>query len=171
MEPEKANLQLWLTSQNRSNNDNNRNEWKYGDISADLTGFNFKTNGWISERDSTSLRVSGDARVRIPLKIFKDDFRATGKTIEFEFSTRDVTDYEAIAIECVNGGIGLQISSQKAVFSSEQTTIDTRFKEEERVRISFVVEKRTLNRLIYIYINGINIRRRIISSRRFRRIS
>lgn len=155
VEPEKANLQLWLTSQNRSNNDNNRNEWKYGDISADLTGFNFKTNGWISERDSTSLRVSGDARVRIPLKIFKDDFRATGKTIEFEFSTRDVTDYEAIAIECVNGGIGLQISSQKAVFSSEQTTIDTRFKEEERVRISFVVEKRTLNRLIYIYINGI----------------
>jgi hypothetical protein len=155
VEPEKANLQLWLTSQNRSNNDNNRNEWKYGDISADLTGFNFKTNGWISERDSTSLRVSGDARVRIPLKIFKDDFRATGKTIEFEFSTRDVTDYEAIAIECVNGGIGLQISSQKAVVSSEQTTIDTRFKEEERVRISFVVEKRTLNRLIYIYINGI----------------
>lgn len=155
VEPEKANLQLWLTSQNRSNNDNNRNEWKYGDISADLTGFNFKTNGWISERDSTSLRVSGDARVRIPLKIFKDDFRATGKTIEFEFSTRDVTDYEAIAIECVNGGIGLQISSQKAVFSSEQTTIDTRFKEEERVRISFMVEKRTLNRLIYIYINGI----------------
>ena len=77
--------------------------------------------------------MSGDARVRIPLKIFKDDFRATGKTIEFEFSTRDVTDYEAIAIECVNGGIGLQISSQKAVFSSEQTTIDTRFKEEERV--------------------------------------
>ena len=155
VEPEKANLQLWLTSQNRSNNDNNRNEWKYGDISADLTGFNFKTNGWISERDSTSLRVSGDARVRIPLKIFKDDFRATGKTIEFEFYTRDVTDYEAIAIECVNGGIGLQISSQKAVFSSEQTTIDTRFKEEERVRISLVVEKRTLNRLIYIYINGI----------------
>ena len=55
VEPEKANLQLWLTSQNRSNNDNNRNEWKYGDISADLTGFNFKTNGWISERDSTSV--------------------------------------------------------------------------------------------------------------------
>lgn len=155
VEPEKANLQLWLTSQNRSNNDNNRNEWTYEDIAAVLTGFNFKTNGWISANDSTALRVSGDARVRIPLKIFKDDFRATGKTIEFEFSTRDVIDYEAVVIRCLNGGIGLQVSSQKAIFSSEQTSIDTDFKEEERVRVSFVVEKRTENRLIYIYINGI----------------
>ena len=38
---------------------------------------------------------------------------------------------------------------------SEQTTISTQYKENEHVRISFVVEKSVENRLVYCYINGI----------------
>lgn len=155
VEPETADLALHLTSANRSNNDNNKEEWKYGDITAALTDFNFKTNGWITENGSTALRVSGDARVAIPYHIFATDFRATGKTIEFEFETLDVIDYDAVVIECLVGGIGLRITVQEALFKSEQTTVSTRFKEEEKVRVSFVIEKRTDHRLIYIYINGV----------------
>lgn len=155
VEPETADLELYLTSQNRSNNDNNKEEWKSGDITASLTGFNFKTNGWITEKGSTALRVSGDARVAIPYHIFANDFRSSGKTIEFEFETRDVIDYDAVVIDCIIGGIGLQVTAQEALFKSEQTTVSTRFKEEERVRVSFVVEKKTDHRLIYIYINGV----------------
>lgn len=61
VEPETADLALHLTSANRSNNDNNKEEWKFSDITASLTDFNFKTNGWITENGSTALRVSGDA--------------------------------------------------------------------------------------------------------------
>lgn len=99
--------------------------------------------------------MSGDARVAIPYHIFATDFRATGKSIEFEFETRDVIDYDAVVIDCLVGGIGLRITAQEALFKSEQTTVSTRFKEEERVRVSFVIEKKTDHRLIYIYINGI----------------
>lgn len=155
VEPETADLALFLTAANRSNNDNNKEEWKYGDITAALTDFNFKTNGWITQTGSTALRVSGDARVAIPYHIFANDFRASGKTIEFEFETRDVIDYDAVVIDCLVGGIGLQVTAQEALFKSEQTTVSTRFKEEERVRVSFVVEKKTDHRLIYIYINGV----------------
>lgn len=155
VEPETADLALFLTAANRSNNDNNKEEWKYGDITAALTDFNYKTNGWINENGSTVLRVSGDARVAIPYRIFANDFRASGKTIEFEFETRDVIDYYAVVIDCLAGGIGLQVTAQEALFKSEQTTVSTRFKEEERVRVSFVVEKKTDYRLIYIYINGV----------------
>lgn len=155
VEPETADLALFLTAANRSNNDNNKDEWKYGNITTALTNFNFKTNGWINENGSTVLRVSGDARVAIPYHIFANDFRASGKTIEFEFETRDVIDYDAVVIDCLVGGIGLQVTAQEALFKSEQTTVSTRFKEEERVRVSFVIEKKTDNRLIYIYINGI----------------
>ena len=155
VEPETADLALFLTAANRSNNDNNKEEWKYSDITATLTNFNYKTNGWITENNSTVLRVSGDARVAIPYYIFSNDFRASGKTIEFEFETRDVIDYDAVVIECQVGGIGLQVTAQEALFKSEQTTVSTRFKEEERVRVSFVVEKKADNRLIYIYINGV----------------
>lgn len=154
VEAETADLELYLTSQNRSNNDNKRAEWKYNDIAASLTDFNWKTNGWVTEGGSTALRVSGEARVTIPFKIFDTDFRASGKTIEFEFATRDVINYGAVVINCL-AGIGLQVTAQEALFKSEQTSVDTRFKEEERVRVSFVVEKKTANRLIYIFINGI----------------
>lgn len=155
VEPETADLALHLTSANRSNNDNNKEEWKFSGITASLTDFNFKTNGWITENGSTALRVSGDARVAIPYHIFATDFRATGKCMEFEFETRDVIDYDAVVIDCLVGGIGLRITAQEALFKSEQTTVSTRFKEEERVRVSFVIDKKTDHRLIYIYINGI----------------
>lgn len=155
IEAETRGLQLYLTSANRSNSDNNREEWNYEGVQSSLTGFNWKTNGWIADSSSVALRVSGDARVHIPFKIFESDFRNFGKTIEFEFSTTDVSDYEAVIIDCLSNNIGLRVTAQQAIFRSEQTSVNTRFKEDERVRVSFVVEKRSEYRLIYIYVNGI----------------
>ena len=152
---ETADLMLFLTSIYRSNNEEGRNIWNYQEIYAILTAFNWATNGWIKTIEGfIALRINGDARVTIPYNSFAGDFRATGKTLEFEFETRDVTDYDKVILSCMNGGIGLQVTAQSAVFKSRQTTITTQFKEDERVRISFVVEKRVENRLIYVYING-----------------
>ena len=151
-----SDLQLYLSSVNRSNNDTNKSVWSYGNYTAVMSGFNYSTNGWIANSDgSVSLRISGDARVTIPFNIFSEDFRTKGKTIEIEFETRDVSDYEAIVMSCFSGNIGFKVSAQQALLWSEQTKVSTRFKEEERVRVSFVIEKDALNRLVYIYINGI----------------
>ena len=153
--PEEADLNLFLTSVNRSNNEEGKNVWNYGEIFAILTAFNYATNGWIKTIDGfVALRVNGDARVTVPYNSFADDFRSTGKTIEFEFETRDVTDYDAVILSCMNAGIGLEVTAQKAIFRSEQSVVETQFKEDERVRISFVVEKKAENRLIFVYING-----------------
>lgn len=156
VEPETEGLALYLSSTGRSNNDENRTEWVYNDTAASLTGFNFTTDGWLAAAgESVALRVAGDARVRIPFRLFSKDFRETGKTIEFEFETAEVTDYEAVLIDCLSGGIGLTVTPQKAWLSSEQTPIETWFKENERVRIAFVAESRFEHRLLSIYINGI----------------
>ena len=153
--PEEADLVLFLTSVNRSNNEEGKNIWNYGEIFAVLTAFNYATNGWIKTVDGfVALRVNGDARVTIPYNSFANDFRSTGKTIEFEFETKDVTDYDSVILSCMNAGIGLEVTAQKAIFRSEQTSIETQFKEDERVRISFVIEKKAENRLIFVYING-----------------
>ena len=153
--PEEADLVLFLTSVNRSNNEEGKNIWNYREIFAVLTAFNYATNGWIKTVDGfVALRVNGDARVTIPYNSFANDFRSTGKTIEFEFETRDVTDYDSVILSCMNAGIGLEVTAQKAIFRSEQTSIETQFKEDERVRISFVIEKKAENRLIFVYING-----------------
>ena len=65
-------LALCLKSEGRSNAEENRAEWVSSEISAALTGFNFKSDGWQPDDEGiTALRVSGDARVTIPYKIFE----------------------------------------------------------------------------------------------------
>ena len=158
VEAETDSLVLYLSTSGRSNNESDPSVWvdDENDISCSLTGFNFTSDGWINDSDgATVLRVSGDARVSIPYKMFASDFRTTGKTIEIEFATRNILNYDAVIMSCMNGGRGFQLTAQKAVLASEQSEISTQYKEDEHVRVSFVVEKRNENRLMYIYINGI----------------
>lgn len=151
VEPVTENLELYLTANGRSNSDINRSVWGYESISCTLSNFNFVTNGWIDG----ALKISNGASVTIPFQIFAEDFRMSGKTIEIEFSTSNVLSYSAIVASCMSGGRGFQIGAQSAVFKSEQSEVDVKFKEDERIRLGFVVEDRSANRLIYTYLNGI----------------
>ena len=158
VEAETDALALYLTSYGRSNTEEHPEVWadKERKINATLTNFNFTSNGWMTDNDGvTVLRVSGDARVTIPYKPFAKDFRSTGKTFEIEFASRNILDYDALLISCMSGDRGFSLTAQKATFKSEQSEISTQYKEDEHVRISFVTEKRTEYRLLYIYINGI----------------
>ncbi|WP_130182875.1 hypothetical protein [Blautia producta] len=153
---ETQDLSLYLSSYGRSNNEADPGTWSYGDIQAVFAGFNYSSDGWQLDKDNnTVLRVAGDARLAIPYKAFAQDFRTSGKTIELEFATRDVMDYDAVVVSCMSGNRGIQLTAQKAVLKSEQSEISTQYKEDEHVRISFAVEKRAEHRLIYCYINGV----------------
>ena len=158
IQPETNNLVLSLSSYGRSNAEPNPGVWKDEDrnITTQMSGFTFVSDGWVKDNDgNTVLRVTGDARVVIPYKPFATDFRGTGKTIEVEFATRDILDYDAVIMSCMNNDRGFQLTTQRAMLKSEQSTIFTQFKEDEHVTISFIVEKRSENRLIFVAINGI----------------
>lgn len=156
VQAETNNLELYLSSYGRSNNEETPGVWENNGISASFSGFNFTSDGWQHDEDgNTVLRVTGDARLEIPIQLFKDDFRSTGKTIELEFASRDVLNYDATLFDTVSGGRGLQVTAQRATMTSEQSSIGTQYKENEHVRLSFVVEKSSQNRFIYCYINGI----------------
>lgn len=156
VEAETNNLSLHLSSYGRSNNEADPSVWSYGNVAATLTGFNFTSDGWLEDDDGvTVLRVGGDARVEIPLKMFANDFRTTGKTIEIEFASRSVLDYDAVLATCWADGRGFEITAQQAMLKSEKSEVTTRYKEDDHLRLSFVIEKRIGNRLIIAYINGI----------------
>ena len=156
VEAEEDSLVLYLTSSGRSNSETTKEVWRYGSIQAQLSGFNFTSDGWQRDDEGTTvLRVAGDARVTIPYQIFAEDFRTRGKTIEIEFATKMVMNYDAVILSCLSGGRGLFMTAQKVQMNSEQSEISMQFKEDEHVRVAFVVEKRSENRLIYCYINGI----------------
>ena len=156
IEAETESLSLYLSSAGRSNTEENPAVWEYGSIAATFSGFNFASDGWQLDEDNIPvLRVSGDATLTIPVQPFGKDFRTTGKTIEIEFATRDVMNYDAVVLSCMSGNRGISITPQLATLRSEQKEITTRYKENEHLRLAFVVEKKAANRLIYCYINGI----------------
>jgi hypothetical protein len=155
-EAETESLELHLSSDGRSNSEPDPGVWKYREVEAALTGFNFVTNGWAPDDGNvTVLRVSAGAAVAIPFRPFQTDCRGTGKTVEFEFATRDVENYAATVVPCMSGGRGFQITAQQVLFKSELSQTETVYKDSEHVRISFVVETMLQNRLIYTYINGV----------------
>lgn len=152
------NLELYLTANGRNNTEAEdvRNRWSNNGYSATFSNFNWTSNGWVKDENQDSvLRVNGDATVTIPIKLFAKDFRSTGKTIEFEFSTHDVRNYESVLINCMSNNRGFELTSNIARLKAEQSSVETKFKEDEKVRIAFVIEPTSENRLIYTYINGI----------------
>jgi len=156
VEAETDSLELYLSAEGRSNSEARPNSWTFNDISATFTNFTFVSDGWQLDADSsTYLKVSGNARLYIPFNIFESDFKSTGKTIEFDFSTTDVMNYNTQIVSCYADNKGLIITPQSVSLQSESTSIMTQYKEDEHVRISFVIEKSSENRLLYTYINGI----------------
>lgn len=157
VEAETDSLQLYLSARGRSNSEAYPGSWSYNNISCTFNNFNFLSDGWTLDDDnSTCLKVTGDARLTIPFKIFEEDFRVSGKTIEFDFSTSDVKSYDTPIVSCISGGKGLVITPQSVTLTgSDNTVASTQYKEDEHVRIAFVIEKVSEHRLVYTYINGI----------------
>lgn len=156
VEAETDSLALYLSSYGRSNNEDNPAVWESEGIKVEFDNFNFVSDGWVQDEDDiTVMRVTGDARLTIPYKMFAYDFRTTGKTLEFELATREVLNYDTEVLTCFSGGRGFKITAQQLSMASEQSALGTRYKEDEHIRVSIVAEKKSENRLLLCYINGI----------------
>ena len=153
IEPVEDDLSLYLTAANRSNAEKpgTRELWSYNDITAELTNVNWVANGWINN----TLKLTGEATGYIPYNIFSTDPKSAGRTVEIEFATHNIKNYESILLSCFTESKGIQITPTEAFLMSEQEVVKVRFKEDEKVRVSFVIESTNDNRLIRTYVNGI----------------
>ena len=150
-------LVLDLSSVGRSNSEESPDEWSYEDISAEMTGFNFISNGWISdENGDTALRINSNAQVVIGFYPFETDCRDTGKVIEIEFAIRNALADNVPLISCLGTtGVGFQVYPNRFIFSSAQTSVVAPFKDEEKIRIALVIQDKSQNRLVSTYLNGV----------------
>ena len=144
-------LELFLNAYGRSNNETNKDVWSYESISATFSNMNWSTNGWINN----ALRLNGAAQCVIPFKIFEDDIRTYGKTIEFEFAARNVSTIDTIAIVSYNNSKGIKLKMNEALIQSEQSSVSTKYKDDERIRVSFVIDDKNGLRLIRTFVNGV----------------
>lgn len=151
-------LELSLDAKNRSNEESNPTTWTFGNVSATLTDFNWSTNGWLNdENGETYLRLNGRAKVEIPFKIFATEPLTTGKTIEFTFRTNKTSNYNTEIISCHDDYRGIKIFANKCILQSSQLSVETMFKEEEKIKIAFVIEQKTSTgtNLVKTFINGV----------------
>lgn len=156
VEPETNDLELQLSSEGRSNNETNPGRWVFGDVSTSFTAMNWASTGWVSdENGDTCLRLNGDARAEIAFQPFASDLRTYGKTIELEFAIRDVHNRNAVPISCMSGGIGFEVKPDTTYLKSELSEVFCNYKDDERVKVTFVLESKDESRLLSIYLNGV----------------
>ena len=152
-------LLLEFNATGRQNTEDNPAKWNYGDIEATFNNVGWSSiDGWYIRpgEEQTVLRLLPGSSMNIPFKPFESNITSTGYTIEVELATQNVSDYDSIIIESFSGDRGLLIKSQSAQMSSTGSSISAQFKEDEKVRLTFVVEQYTTKRLVTIYINGVS---------------
>lgn len=148
---------LNFNASGRSNNESNPAQWSQGDITASFNGFGWASvDGWIgTDSSQTALRFLPGDTMEINYKPFENDFKNNGFTVEAEFETHNVNSGSSLVLEAFKDNIGLSITAQKALLASQQNTISVQFREDSKVRITFVVEPSTLRRMVYVYVNGV----------------
>lgn len=161
VQAETENLLLNLNAIGRGNGEEHPETWTFEQadgtvIESTLTGFNWENDGWGTDSDGNQrLRFKGDARGTIGIKPFENDPRPGGLTITIDFATRDVIDYTVPIISCMNDGKGFVITPESANIYSDQSQMGTPFKEDEHLRVDFVISKRANGRLLKVYTDGV----------------
>ena len=150
-------LVLNFDAQGRSNQEDNPAVWTDGTTAATFTDVTFSgSDGWLTDDDGAAmLRLLPGAEMSLPFKLFATDCRTNGATVEVEMATHNVRDYDSVVMSCLSGNRGFKIASQYAQLKSEQSEISMQFKEDQRVRVSFVVGPKNLKRMIYVFVDGV----------------
>lgn len=149
----------------RSNYESNPESWSQNGVSATFDGFGWTgADGWVEdENGQTILRFLPGDTMTIPFTPFNSDKRQSGYTIEAILATKDVRNYDTIAIDCADiittdDGerlVGLRVQTCEAELQAHNSGVEVQFREDTKIHLTFVVEQQTLNRLIYVYMNGI----------------
>lgn len=133
-------LVLKLDASGRSNSEVNKDSWVYESITSTFSNFKWTNNdGWQNGR----LLIRNGAVLKVNFKPFEQDWKLTGGTIEFTFSTSDVSDEDAVICDMTDEhGKGLKITASSAQMSSSGSSpIVTRFKANEEHKIAIIVQK------------------------------
>ena len=140
----------------KTNSSSNKDTWTYNDYAATFTGFDWNnTSGWV---DNT-LRIAAGSMLSIDYAPLSTDGMSTGKTLEFSFKSLNVKDDTAVICDLTTEGIGIKITaSEVKALSSGGKSVSTKYKSEEDVRVSIVLNRHTgsANKgLVFLYVDGI----------------
>ena len=145
-------LQLKLSASGRSNNEADPGTWEYNGVQTAFNDFDWQSNGWTGD----ALKLTNGASIDIGYTPFASDATTTGATYELELTCTNVTDRGGLVIDCMNGDVGFQLTTQEALMrASGGTEMGTKFASGITLQIAFVVGMKSGRRLMELYVNGI----------------
>lgn len=156
LEEIKTSLSFDFRAVGKSNQSLDKDVWTYEGYTATFSGFNWNaSSGWVDN----ALVINSGASFSVDISPLSKDATTTGKTLEFEFSTRNVENDNAVICDLTTNGKGLLITASEAKLTSAAgETVSTKFKSGEINRIAFVINRKsgvTYKGLIFVYVNGI----------------
>lgn len=150
-------LELGFSAVGRNNSMSNKNKWEDNNYTGTLSGFSFtQTSGWVDNR----LLMQSGSKITFNYAPLASESTSTGKTLEFEFASSNVSDDNTVLCDLRNeSGTGILITASEASITSRGgTKLSVKYKPEENTRISFVINRATgvTNKgLVFIYVDGI----------------
>lgn len=138
VEPVTTGLQFDFNPTGKSNGET---DWlKINDTLTISVSDNFDTTngGYQADEDGdTYFCVKAGTTATIPYKLFADDAKENGKNFKLIYKTTNVKNYDANAVTCMDGGIGLTVNAQQATLSSEQNHIEVAYCEDNYMELEF----------------------------------
>lgn len=158
---------LKLQATGRRNDDDNKDKWECIGSDGKLYYATFNGFAWNSQQgwneETESLVISNGATVDFNIQPMLTDWVTQGGTVEVDLETFDIENEDAVICECANNlsddEAFFRVTATKAELSTaNHVSINTRYKDNERLKIAFIGNKAGTHDdgyLIYIVINGV----------------
>lgn len=150
-------LEFAFSADGRTNISTNKDQWTDGTHTATFTNFRWtETSGWVDGK----LLIPSGASVSFDYAPLGTDPAVLGKTIEFEFESKNVDNDNAVLCNLMNAhGDGIKLTASQVIVTSRSgKTLSRQYKYDENLRVSIVINPHSgpaNSGYTFIYFNGI----------------
>ena len=158
-------LQLKLSAQGRTNNDTNKTEWTYKNITTEFAGVKWGGDGWIDN----ALRLTDGGKATVKYKPLEQPAQSISNAFAFviKFRVSEVTDDNAEVIRCMDeSGTGFVITAQEArMVTKGKSSLAMKMAAGNTYEVGFVSypkagtsssdHEKLNSEMVYLYIDGI----------------
>lgn len=160
-------LALRLKASGRSNGEADPARWDYEQIKTEFNNIDWNVSGW----DGESLVLKNGASAEIGIKPFASDPGTTGLTVEMEYRVQNPTNRTGNVISCYSGNKGFTITTElislltggtKSILDDDTgetiekpAGVSTNYAAGEWEKVAFMIGKRSGDRLMELYVNGV----------------
>lgn len=161
-----------LDATGRSNSEADPAQWTAEDsngvpVVSEIKDVAFSADGW----DGTSLRLMNGGSLTVNRRLFENDIKDTGMTVEATVRVSSVIDPDAPVLTCIDNGKGIRITGNEAAFLTgekasypdpdnpdtvheREVKLSSYFASDEWYKIAFVFSTAAQGRRMELFING-----------------